>query len=284
MKRFTLTFAIVGAFCALAFGGPEPLSSGKEVMPAPPPPTSCFEGWYFGIHGGGIYANLNTETSAFEQTISPSSGEEPGVVNTVFDSNGKDNESSWEAGLHAGYNWQRGGWVFGLEADISGSDLRRQESASDFFLLPPGESFVYTTEITSKSSLDWYGTGRIRVGHTLGDRILAFGTGGGAFGLTEVSEVTSVHEATPVGGQFTDQFSNTDRGIRGGWTAGAGVDFCLTNHIILNFTYLYVDLGDTSVGTNVFVTSGQGRTFDSETRARSDFKFHVFQGGLSFKF
>jgi outer membrane immunogenic protein len=283
MKKFTLTLVMFCACCALAYAGPEPMSS-KEMAPAPPPPTSCFEGWYFGIHGGAIWAQLDTRTSAFEQTISPLTGDSPGVVTTVFDSTRKRDETTGEGGLHAGYNWQRGGWVFGLEVDIQGSNLEKTASASDFLLLPPGESFVYTTDINSKANLDWYSTGRVRIGHTLGDRIMVFGTGGGVVGLTEVSEVTSVHEATPVGGQFTDQFSNSNRDIRGGWTAGAGVDFCLTNHIILNFTYLYVDLGDESARTNVFVTSGQGRTFDSETRARADFKFHVFQGGLSFHF
>jgi len=283
MKKFALTFVLLCACTALIYAGPEPMAS-KEVAPVPAPPPSCFEGWYFGIHGGGIWANLDTRTAAFEQTISPLTGEEPGVVDTIFDSTGKRDETSWEAGLHGGYNWQRGGWVFGLELDIQGTDLRRNASASDFFLLPPGETFVYTTEINSKVSLDWYGTGRVRIGHTLGDRIMVFGTGGGAVGLTEVSEVTSVHEATPVGGQFTNQFSDNNRGVRGGWTAGGGIDFCICPHWILNFTYLYVDLGDESAGTNVFVTSGQGRTFDSETRVRSDFKFHDFRGGLTFHF
>jgi outer membrane immunogenic protein len=282
MKRFTLTFAILGAFCACVFAGPEPMSS-KEVMPVPVPPSSCFEGWYFGVHGGGIWAQLDTETSAFEETIAPFGR---GFSENLFQSTRKHDETSWEGGLHAGYNWQRGAWVFGLEVDIQGSDLRRNASVFDFIQLPGGssEEHVYTTAIDSNAALDWYGTGRIRIGHTLGDRIMVFATGGGVVGLTEVSEVTSVNETTRFGGAFSDQFSDNNRDIRGGWTGGAGFDFCLTPHIILNFTYLYVDLGDESAGTNVFVTSGQGRTFDSETRVRADFKFHVFQGGLSFKF
>ena len=186
-------------------------------MPVPPPPTSCFEGWYFGIHGGGILTEFDSQTSAFEETLPPREG---GFSESLFASTGKRNDSTWEGGLHAGYNWQRGGWVFGLEADISGSDFERTASVFDFIQLPPGGEFVYTTAIDSKTDLDWYGTGRIRIGHTVGDRIMVFGTGGGAVGLTEVSEVTTVHESTPEGGQFTDQFSSSDRGIRGGWAAG----------------------------------------------------------------
>jgi len=285
MKKLTLTFAILGAFCACAFAGPEPMSS-KEVMPVPVPPTSCFEGWYFGIHGGGIWAQLDTETSAFEETTAPFLG---GTEN-LFQSTRKHDETSGEGGLHAGYNWQRGSWVFGLEVDIQGTDLRRNAQVFDFIQLPGGssEEHVYTTAIDSKVALDWYSTGRIRIGHTLGDRIMVFATGGGVVGLTEVSEVTSVNESTRFGGVFSDQFSNNNRDIRGGWTGGAGIDFCLTPHIILNFTYLYVDLGDESAQTNVDFTSLPVRfgvrTFDSDTRVRADFKFHVFQGGISFKF
>ena len=254
-------------------------------MPVPVPPTSCFEGWYFGVHGGGIWAQLDTETSAFEETLAPRGGG-GGFNESLFFETKKSDETSWEAGLHGGYNWQRGHWVFGFEVDIQGTDLQRNASVFEFIQLGSGNSneHVYTTAIDSHVALDWYGTGRIRIGHTLGDRIMVFGTGGGVVGLTEVSEVTSVNETTRFGGVFSDQFSDNNRDIRGGWTGGGGFDFCLTPHIILNFTYLYVDLGDESARTNVFVTSGQGRTFDSETRVRADFQFHVFQGGISFKF
>jgi len=286
MKKFALTFVLVCACTALIYAGPEPMAS-KEVAPVPAPPPSCFEGWYFGIHGGGIWANLDTRTAAFEQTISPLTGELPGVVDTIFDSTGKRDETSWEAGLHGGYNWQRGGWVFGLELDIQGTDLRRNASASDFFLLPPGETFVYTTEINSKVSLDWYGTGRVRIGHTLGDRIMVFATGGGAVGLTEVSESTDVFATTTEGGAKTAFLTKSNRDIRGGWTGGGGIDFCLSQHWMLNFTYLYVDLGDSSVSSAAVLTLPArfgDRTFDSVTRTRADFQFHVFQGGLTFHF
>src|SRR5439155_18155109 len=131
----------------------------------------------------------------------------------------------------------------------------------------------------------------VRIGHTLGDRVMVFATGGGAVGLAGVSEVTAVHgeKPFPSDATFTDQLSNNDKQIHGGWTGGAGIDFCLTQHWILNFTYLYVDLGDSDDSTHFFTTieapeRGGNRTFDSLTRASSDLKFHVFQGGLTFHF
>jgi len=36
--------------------------------------------------------------------------------------------NSWTAGAQAGYNWQEGSAVFGVEADFSGADLRTSMS------------------------------------------------------------------------------------------------------------------------------------------------------------
>jgi len=201
MKKLTLTFAILGAFCACAFAGPEPMSS-KEVMPVPVPPTSCFEGWYFGIQGGGIWAQLDSQTSAFEETHTASGS---GFSESLFVETRKHDEWGGVGGLHAGYNWQRGNWVFGLEVDIQGGDLQRNDSVLAFINLPTDEDedfdHQYSTEIHSTTKLDWYGTGRVRIGHTLGDRIMVFGTGGGVVGLTKVSESTDVFANTTEGAQ-----------------------------------------------------------------------------------
>lgn len=66
--------------------------------------------------------------------------------------------NSWLAGAQAGYNWQRGSVVYGLEADISGTGLKNtlNTTLQSFFLPPP-------TAITT-SSIDWYGTVRGRLG------------------------------------------------------------------------------------------------------------------------
>ncbi|MEY2536709.1 MAG: outer rane immunogenic protein [Verrucomicrobiota bacterium] len=288
MKKLTLTLGTLCAGCALTFGGTAQTSS-KEVMEqAPVAITSCFQGWYFGIHGGGLLTNLNSDTSADGVTTSAR-----GDVTSATDfSTGDNNDGMAEGGLHAGYNFQRGGWIFGLEVDISVTDLEKTNSALAVVPLDQeGEvnaPFEYATAITSKTDLNWYSTVRPRFGHTLGQRVFVYGTGGLAFGLTEVSEITGVAAATPQGGTVSALLSDSDRGVAFGWTAGAGIDFCLTEHIILNFTYLYVDLGDSSAsssfsGASAPVSAGV-RTYDSATHVTSDMKFHVIQGGLSFRF
>jgi outer membrane immunogenic protein len=279
MRKLTLTLALFCACCAFAYAGPEPLPS-KEIAPAPPPPSSCFEGWYFGIHGGAILSNFDNRAEAAEETFRPRGGSE-----SAFDSTKKDDEWSGEGGLHAGYNWQRGHWVFGLEVDIQGTQLRNTVDADAFMVLPPGTPFVFATEMNAEADVDWYSTGRLRIGYVFADRFMIFGTGGGAVGSTQYNALSTLYGLTPEDNAPEKDFLFArDRKIRGGWTGGGGIDICLSQHWWLDFTYLYVDLGSDSESAALFSESTEGRTFFGDTRARTNFRFHQFQGGLSFHF
>ncbi len=291
MKKFTLTFAMLCAACAITFAGPERMqSSGKEVVQTPVAETSCFAGWYFGIHGGALISNFNNEVVADEDSLGPDEG---GPTPAVDRSSGNDGASA-EGGLHAGYNWQRGQWVFGFEADLSAGALDQHNSATAVFDNRGASGgndpdIYYSTKVSANSRVDWYSTERLRLGHTFGDRVFLYATGGLAFGGTELEERTAVYsfrfgeDERDVRAAF-----NQDRGINFGWTAGAGLDFCLSQHITLNFTYLYVDLEDSNASANaVFIgvhDFGGARAFNSRGNASSDNAFHVVQAGLSYHF
>jgi len=280
MKKFALTFVLSCACaCALVYAGPEPLPS-KEVAPMAPAPMSCFAGWYFGIHGGAVLSNFDNRADAFEETFAPRGGSE-----SAFDSTRKNDDWSGEGGLHAGYNWQFGHWVFGLEADIQGTQLRNTADAIAFMQLPPGTPFNFFTEINAEADVDWYSTGRLRLGYVFADRFMLFATGGGVLGSTQYNAFSHLYALTPLDNAPEVDFAfERDRSIRGGWTGGGGIDICLGQHWWLDFTYLYVDLGSESASASLSSVSTQGRTFFGDTSARTDFRFHQFQGGLSFHF
>jgi outer membrane immunogenic protein len=284
MKQFTLTFAVLCAACALTFGGPEPMQpSGKNVVESVAE-ASCFQGWYFGVHGGGLLSNFDRSATASEASL----GARGDGFADAFDRTETKDGWTGEAGLHAGYNFQRGGWIFGLEADLSASAFDEHARATAVFDGTGGGSpdLLYVTDIHSRSTVDWYSTLRPRFGHTLGDRVFIYGTGGLAFGMAELQENTRIVAIRPGESQFDarDGFSS-NREIKVGWTGGAGIDFCLTQHWILNFTYLYVDLGHSHVGTHRdFDGFDIAREFNAQTTATSNNAFHTFQGGLSFKF
>src|SRR5690349_694524 len=88
-----------------------------------------------------------------------------------------DSGSGWVAGVHTGYNWQRGALVYGVEADINWTDLNsdiRKTLSTEFTPLPPAPSARASAEI------DWFGTVRGRLGWTNGP-LLIYGTGGLAY-------------------------------------------------------------------------------------------------------
>ena len=122
-------------------------------------------------------------------------------------SNNPTEPSGVAGGLQAGYNWQSGTWVYGLEGDI-------QANAADDTFAP------------WKFSNPWFGTVRGRLGYAFGN-VLFYGTGGLAFGglRGEAFGLSETHSAI-------------------GWTLGLGAEFALTQNWSAKAEYLYVDLSN----------------------------------------
>jgi outer membrane immunogenic protein len=119
-------------------------------------------------------------------------------------------------GVEAGYNWQRGAFVFGGETDI-------QLSGADDTLSP----FEFSNP--------WFGTVRGRAGVTL-KNVLLYGTAGLSYGELRA-----------------DSFNLTESHTSIGWVAGAGVEVGFTPHWSAKAEWLYLDLGNRSfslTGTN----------------------------------
>jgi outer membrane immunogenic protein len=167
---------------------------------APPPamaPAYNWSGFYLGINGGGGWGHSNWDTSSDRVGLSG------GLV-----------------GGTAGYNWQLGNAVLGIEGDIDWANLKGTNSST---LCPAGCS-------TSDS---WLSTVRGRAGYAFGG-VLPYLTGGLAVG--------DIRAATP---GFAGA-SNTSAG----WTAGGGIEFALPGNWSAKAEYLYVDLGRFNCGVN----------------------------------
>jgi outer membrane immunogenic protein len=113
--------------------------------------------------------------------------------------------SGFVGGAQAGYNWQMGSWVLGLEADI-------QATGADDTFAP------------WKFSNPWFGTLRGRVGYAFSN-IMFYGTGGLAFGELR-----------------GETFGLSESHTTAGWTAGAGAEFGFAPNWSAKVEYLYVDL------------------------------------------
>ncbi len=171
--------------------------------------------------------------------------------------------SSWLAGAQAGYNWQRGSVVYGLEADISGTSLKSTMNTTlqSSFVPPP-------TAITT-SSIDWYGTVRGRLGWATGP-VMFYGTGGLAYGRTNVNSTLTDNV---VAASLNSQSSS----VKAGWVAGFGIEYLWRPDLIVNLGYQYVDLGATSLAAS----SPNGRLTQS---VNASGQFQVVSVGLSWLF
>jgi len=288
MKRYTLTIAILGAFCGLAFAGPEPLPSGKEVLqPAPIAPPPCFVGWYIGVHGGALLQFQDENQIVAESRVVNPGGNV--LTFGMFDDKNGNGDVGPFGGVHLGRNYMWHWLVFGLEADADGSWWRRGIDAPTNHAGPINHGI----DANAENQLTWFGTLRPRIGFTVW-RLFPFVTGGLAVGGTDTDVDSDIHYRFP-GRDGEDIFVHTHREESEhsvGWTAGGGLDFCLTEHFILTFTYLYMDLGRTRTGSGIShianPNTGNGNPpFAIEFmggRNTADLTYHTFRGGLSYRF
>jgi outer membrane immunogenic protein len=237
---------------------------------APPLPAPIYNwtGFYAGLNVGYSWGRSST-VLAFGDTTTGGG---------LFGAASKFNMDGVIGGGQIGYNWQRDRWVFGLEADIQGSDQKGSTS-----LVCPGNTTAFTfASLTTAAAvagrcsagffgdtgnfnvgglpvtdvfnqkLDWFGTVRGRIGPTLTPTFLVYVTGGLAYGeikttdtvvgtnLVGVNGTNSIPTATTVAAVVSNNTVNV------GWTAGAGIEGVLTGNWTGKLEYLYIDFGNVS--------------------------------------
>jgi outer membrane immunogenic protein len=145
-------------------------------------------GFYIGVAGGGAWANTSFDPINAPLNAKPSGG--------IF-------------GGYAGYNWQFGSWVTGVEGDFSGADIKATQ-------LGIGEK---TNEL---------GSVRGRLGYTVTPSLLAYGTAGFGWGHS------TIDAGAPFGSLSHDQT---------GWVAGGGLEYMFFGNWIARAEYLHYDFG-----------------------------------------
>ena len=190
MKTLATTVAAVAIIGTPAFAADMALRA-RPQPPALAPVYSTWNGFYLGVNAGYSWSHNGVDTTA-----------SPGPFDVLNDFGGESNvaaalattslgpkQRGFTGGGQIGYNWQfTPQWVGGLEADIQGlshsNDTASITSASG---VPgfPLETFVSTTTVTNR--VDWLGTVRARLGYLVTPTLLAYGTGGLAYGKVEGS-------------------------------------------------------------------------------------------------
>jgi outer membrane immunogenic protein len=245
MKRLLFTGAVLFAALGQALAADLP-------EPAPPPmaptayiptvvPVYNWGGIYFGINGGyGFGQSKWSDPNNFS-----------GLGTT-----GNFNTSGYAVGGTVGANLQSNAFVFGVEGDLDIMGIDGKNSSLYCASLGFGAGAQCETKQT------WLGTLRARVGYAA-DRVLVYGTAGGAFGNIE----------SGVAGSFVSS-------TKAGWTAGAGIEAAFADNWTARIEYLFVDLQDATCnnsaacGNNLVGPANQTVKFDANLiRLGVDYKF-----------
>ncbi|CCE01653.1 outer membrane protein [Bradyrhizobium sp. STM 3809] len=234
-----------------------------------PPPAAIYSwtGGYFGGNVGYAWGSSNLGTT-LDQTSSWQLEGFPFQNQFVAISNNRLNPSGVVGGLQAGYNWQTGPSVFGIEADINGSGLNKR-------LIVTGPNPPTTRTFNESIRNDWFMTLRGRAGYAV-DTTLFYVTGGLAVGNVKGSwDLTSAN-----GYAKTASFDQT----RAGWTVGAGVEHAFAPNWTVKAEYLYTDLGSinytsTYVPGSTFAPPG----FNYRENLSQDLTFHTVRIGVNYK-
>ncbi len=237
----SLFAATPAAFAADLPAGP-PAQAPAAYVPVVTPVYN-WSGIYIGINGG--YGFGSTDWS------SPTAG----VVGTgTFNTNGG------LVGGTAGFNFQSGQIVYGIEGDWDWAGIKGTSSSATATIgACPG-----AMPCSFETSSNWLSTVRGRVGYAF-DRVLIYATGGGAAG--DIKATFTNPNAPAVSGSTNS--------TEWGWTAGAGIEAALTENVTVKVEYLFVDLQNGNCSPTI---CGGG------TAVPVSFDASIVRAGLNFKF
>jgi outer membrane immunogenic protein len=218
------SFIAKAAILGLLVAGPLGVAQAADMplkAPSPVPvPTWTWTGFYIGADVGGDWAR-----DAVSPTV-PDGG--------VFPRTNLVKSSGVTGAGTAGYNFQNGMVVYGIEADLGYLTLRGNS-----------RDLLGGTEVDFIGNSGFYGDVTGRLGVTL-DRTLIYVKGGYAYYNGSVTTTTLIPGFTVGSASFSS-----------GWTAGAGLEYKISPDWSVKGEYLYFDFG-TKTAT---LTSGAGAVF-----------------------
>lgn len=183
----------------------------KQAEPVVPVAIYNWTGPYIGVHAGyGWGQEHDDQSRLFPAETDPGTG---GGGTDKYDMDG------FLGGVHAGYNYQTGQFVFGTEGDIDYSGVKGTGH---------GTYLGGTIPRTLKMEDRWQGSARLRAGFAI-DNLLLYATGGLAFAEGKLTS----------SGPDIATTSSTKTHL--GWTAGLGAEYAFTQNWIGRAEVRYTD-------------------------------------------
>jgi outer membrane immunogenic protein len=237
----------------LAFAADMPVKAPLYKAP-PPAPVHSWTGWYVGGNIGYGWARASADVNYFApNSVGNPPGCGPAGSDLCINGSATVDMKGPIGGIQAGYNWQVGNYLAGMEADFQGTGQRGTRDFTTTFNTNLSVNGVTqgTAAISLTERIPWLGTVRGRLGY-IANQWLVYGTGGVAYGRIEVDSSAS---ATCISGALVPGtcpvWGFSGRGVtKIGWTVGGGAELALGGNWTARLEYLFVDLGSSNTTFN----------------------------------
>jgi outer membrane immunogenic protein len=217
---------------------PEAASAARErpwpVYKAPVATLWTWTGFYFGANAGYAAGTLRTDSIFSDASLAAS----------VFAGNSSAKLKGGIGGGQAGYNWQAGTWLAGLETDIEFSSQRSISGS----ICPGGTICDPAAPVTVAYShnLNWFGTVRGRLGALVTPDAVAYVTGGLAVGGIAQSGMLCGSGSDCANDPVATANNFNGRTVAPGWTVGGGIEARLAGNVTGKIEYLHMSFGTAS--------------------------------------
>jgi outer membrane immunogenic protein len=252
MRRLALALLAGTSLLGLAsVASAADLAVRKAPPPPPPPPIWSWSGFYIGAHVGGAWSTV--ETTFQDINIANVVTIPIGIPLSSHNLNGV------LGGVQAGFNWQVGVVVFGVEAQWSWTD---QEGTAPCLIV-----------FSCNTQTDWIGTLAGRIGVTA-DKALLYVKGGVAWSENTYSANLSILGINNI---ITTSLSDT----RTGAMFGAGIEYAFTPNWSAKIEYNYIDF---DVERYAFPISVLGVAVPITAGVDVDQRQHLVKAGINYRF
>ena len=264
---------VAGIGLAGLIGGP---ALAADMRP-PPAPVELFtwSGAYVGVNLGSGWRQpvdfVTTMPSCTDFTtcliVDPDTG-----LASALGTGRSTRASGLTGGFQAGYNYQFGAAVAGVELDWE--YFKRTSSLGPNAGLMSDINLGLPLLVSNEVASTWLATIRGRLGFAW-DRLLLYGTGGVAFTDVRYTQTVSA-SAFITGATVVNVVTETKSGV----TVGGGAEYALWNNLTLRAEYLYAQFTGVS-GTSVLQFQNFSNPVAGSTGNLHD---HIVRVGLNYKF
>jgi outer membrane immunogenic protein len=249
----------VAVLAVMVLGGAARAGAAPPAAPITYEWNGAYVGAFAGVASGSSDVATSVDCSVNGVLCAPAQQLNNGAL-IGETASGRATGTAFTGGGFAGHNWQSGGIVYGLEADLGAMPLSLGVGGSANTLNPglynassPGVydiPSVFTVE--AKASTDWLATARVRAGFLPAPNLLVYGTAGIA--ATELT-VSNSYSDNFNNGDGTGSVESSSHGeFRTALVLGVGAEWALARRWTMRVEYLHTDFGALSTtGISTYV-------------------------------